>query len=63
MQQQLGLGKSSTFGERGFAKRLGTMAERTELSGDRLLDIGCGDGAYSIRLAPGSARWTPSTSD
>ncbi|MGI9006368.1 MAG: class I SAM-dependent methyltransferase [Streptosporangiaceae bacterium] len=53
MQQSLGLGKSSTFGERGFTKRLGTLAKRTDLSGDRLLDIGCGDGAYSLRLAPG----------
>ncbi len=53
MEQPFGLGKSSTFGERGFTKRLGTLARRTELAGDRLLDIGCGDGAYSIRLAPG----------
>ena len=52
MNQPLGLGKSSAHGERAFAKRLGVLSSRTDLSGDRLLDIGCGDGAYSVRLAP-----------
>ncbi len=52
MQRALGLGKSSAHGERAFMKRLGVLRGRTEMSGDRLLDIGCGDGAYCVRLAP-----------
>lgn len=51
MHNPLGLGKSSAFGERGIRKRLDALARRTDLRGDRLLDIGCGDGAYTIRLA------------
>jgi SAM-dependent methyltransferase len=53
MHNPLGLGKPSAFGERGITKRLDAMARRTDLSGDRLLDIGCGDGSYTRRLADG----------
>ncbi len=54
MQNPLGLGnRSSAFGERGISKRIDALARRTELRGDRLLDIGCGDGAYTVRLAGG----------
>lgn len=56
MHNPLGLGKSSAFGERGISKRLGALARRTELHGDRLLDIGCGDGVYTVRLADGFNR-------
>jgi SAM-dependent methyltransferase len=48
---KLGLGKSSAFGERGINKRLDALARRTPLEGQRLLDVGCGDGAYTVRLA------------
>lgn len=51
MNRTLGLGHGSAFGERGIAKRLGTLSRHTELSGRRLLDIGCGDGTYTMRLA------------
>lgn len=51
MDQPLGLGKSSAKGERGITKRLDALARQTPLRGDRLLDIGCGDGAYTVRLA------------
>lgn len=52
MHNSLGLGnKSSAFGERGVTKRLDALARRTDLRGDRLLDIGCGDGAYTSQLA------------
>lgn len=52
MHNPLGLGNtSSAFGERGVTKRLDALARRTDLRGDRLLDIGCGDGAYTTRLA------------
>lgn len=53
MHNPLGLGKPSAFGERGIAKRLDALARRTDLTGDRLLDIGCGDGSYTRRLADG----------
>ena len=56
MHNSLGLGKSSAFGERGISKRLDALARRTALHGDRLLDIGCGDGVYTIRLADGFSR-------
>jgi SAM-dependent methyltransferase len=52
MHNPLGLGnRSSAFGERGITKRIDALARRTDLRGDRLLDIGCGDGAYTMRLA------------
>lgn len=47
----LGLGKSSAFGERGIKKRLDALSRRTPLEGQRLLDVGCGDGAYTVRIA------------
>jgi ubiquinone/menaquinone biosynthesis C-methylase UbiE len=48
--------KSSAFGERGPSKRVDALARRTDPRGDRLLDMGCGDGAYTIRLAGGFNR-------
>jgi ubiquinone/menaquinone biosynthesis C-methylase UbiE len=53
MPNPLGLGRQSAFGERGITKRLDALGRRTDLSGDRLLDIGCGDGSYTCRLASG----------
>ncbi len=54
MHNPLGMGnKSSAFGERGISKRLDALARRVDLRGGRLLDIGCGDGAYTVRLAGG----------
>jgi len=44
---------SSSKGERGVTKRLAALASITSLQGDRLLDIGCGDGTYTRRLAEG----------
>ena len=43
--------KSSNKGERGITKRLAALGRLTDLSGDRLLDIGCADGTYTVRLA------------
>lgn len=51
MRNPLGLGKSSAYGERGLVKRLDALAAQSPLSGRRLLDVGCGDGAYTVRLA------------
>jgi SAM-dependent methyltransferase len=57
MHNPLGMGnKSSAFGERGISKRLDALGRRTDFRGDRLLDIGCGDGAYTTRLAGGFDR-------
>lgn len=47
---------SSALGERGVQKRLTALASLTPLRGDALLDIGCGDGTYTRRLADGFAR-------
>jgi SAM-dependent methyltransferase len=51
MQSSLGLGKSSAHGERGVTKRLHGLARQSDLRGDRMLDVGCGDGIYTVRLA------------
>jgi SAM-dependent methyltransferase len=56
MHNPLGLGKPSAFGDRGLTKRLDALARRTNLTGNRLLDIGCGDGSYTRRLADGFAK-------
>jgi ubiquinone/menaquinone biosynthesis C-methylase UbiE len=55
----LGLGAfSSNKGERGVEKRIGALAGLTPLKGDRLLDVGCGDGTYTRRFAEGWAHVT-----
>ncbi|MBR8741396.1 bifunctional 2-polyprenyl-6-hydroxyphenol methylase/3-demethylubiquinol 3-O-methyltransferase UbiG [Nocardiopsis sp. MG754419] len=52
-----GLGNpSSAFGARGVAKRIGAVARQLPTCGDRLLDVGCGDGTYTVALAEGYAR-------
>lgn len=52
--RELGLGnRSSAFGSGGIEKRLGALEGLTHLSGGRLLDIGCADGTYTLRLAEG----------
>lgn len=52
---ELGLGDphGSSFGERGFTKRLNALGSHAELNGERLLDLGCGPGTYTRRLAEG----------
>lgn len=45
--------KSSNKGERGITKRLDALASMTSLTDRHLLDIGCGDGSYTRRLAAG----------
>ena len=55
--RELGLGgRSSAFGNRGVEKRLGALESLTELRGERLLDLGCADGTYTVHLAEGFAR-------
>lgn len=51
MESSCGLGKSSAHGDRGLTKRLTALGRQSELRGERLLDIGCGDGAYTVHLA------------
>jgi SAM-dependent methyltransferase len=43
----------SAYGERGLTKRLDALAMLHPLRGHRLLDLGCGPGSYTTRLAPG----------
>lgn len=49
----LGGGKPSAKGERGITKRLDALAEHAPVCGDRLLDVGCGDGSYTLRMMSG----------
>ncbi|MFE3457889.1 class I SAM-dependent methyltransferase [Nocardiopsis aegyptia] len=52
-----GLGNpSSAFGPRGVSKRIGAVAQQLPPYGDRLLDVGCGDGLYTAELAAGYVR-------
>ena len=48
--------KSSSFGDRGVVKRLTALSRLTELTGEHLLDVGCADGTYTMRLADGFQR-------
>lgn len=59
MARTLGLGAPrSNKGSRGMEKRLNALAGLTPLKGERLLDIGCGDGSYTRRFAEGWDRVT-----
>jgi len=54
MTRPLGLGAPrSNKGDRGVEKRLTALAGLTPLKGERLLDVGCGDGTYTRRFAEG----------
>jgi ubiquinone/menaquinone biosynthesis C-methylase UbiE len=50
-QQPLQLGHSADFGSRAIEKRIGALRSIGDLSGDNLLDVGCGIGSYTIRIA------------
>lgn len=57
MAGELGLGSpSSAFGARGVTKRIGAVSRQLPTFGDRLLDVGCGDGTYTVELAEGYVR-------
>lgn len=59
MERALGLGAPrSNKGQRGIEKRLNALAGLTPLKGDRLLDVGCGDGTYTRRFAEGFSHVT-----
>ncbi|PDP87552.1 SAM-dependent methyltransferase [Glycomyces fuscus] len=47
---------SSAFGVRGVVKRVGAVSRQLPAHGDRLLDVGCGDGTYTVELAGGYVR-------
>jgi 2-polyprenyl-3-methyl-5-hydroxy-6-metoxy-1,4-benzoquinol methylase len=49
----LGLGgaEGSAFGQRGFTKRLSKLAEIHPPTGGDLLDLGCGPGTYTLKMA------------
>lgn len=57
MTHDLGLGKpTDSLGERAVTKRIDAIAQHMSPYGDRLLDVGCGDGTYTRRLAEGYVR-------
>ncbi|MCY9786644.1 class I SAM-dependent methyltransferase [Nocardiopsis sp. EMB25] len=52
-----GLGEPTrVFGARGVAKRVEAVSQHLPTYGDRLLDVGCGDGAHTVELAHGYVR-------
>lgn len=48
---QVGLGRPIAFGSSGVEKRLAAFDRIAPLGGSRLLDVGCGNGAYTLQLA------------
>ncbi|WAE73553.1 class I SAM-dependent methyltransferase [Streptomonospora nanhaiensis] len=57
MGGELGPGNpSGAFGARGVTKRIGAVSRQLPVRGDRLLDVGCGDGTYTVELAQGYVR-------
>lgn len=53
---RLGRREGSALGEGNLRGRLERMRALAPLTGEALLDVGCGNGAYTLRLAPGFAR-------
>lgn len=57
MSEGLGLGNpSSAFGSRGVRKRIDAVASHRAAAGEHLLDVGCGDGTYTVEFAQGFRR-------
>jgi ubiquinone/menaquinone biosynthesis C-methylase UbiE len=48
---ELDLGRPIRFGSSGVEKRLAAFDRIARLGGNRLLDVGCGNGAYTLELA------------
>jgi ubiquinone/menaquinone biosynthesis C-methylase UbiE len=50
-RREPGLGRPIAAGASGIGRRLNAMTRIAHLEGKRLLDVGCGNGAYTERLA------------
>jgi 2-polyprenyl-3-methyl-5-hydroxy-6-metoxy-1,4-benzoquinol methylase len=51
------LGRPAEYGSYGVTKRLGKIDQALSLEGMRLLDLGCGNGSYTVGLSQRAA-WT-----
>ena len=57
MTHGLGIEKlTDSFEDPGVSKRIDAIAQHLPPYGDRLLDVGCGDGAHTMRLIDGYVR-------